>query len=71
MGRIFFLRERDLKSLKRFIEQRVRIYLRRRHRIKNWGYEAHPDKYLYNTLGLYKIPTTAPWTQTAKAAGRR
>lgn len=61
----------DLKSLKRFLEQRVRIYLRRRHRVKSWGYGAYPDKYLYNTLGLYKIPTTAPWTQTAKAAGRR
>ena len=27
-------------------------------------------QYLYETLG-FKIPTTAPWTQTAKAAGRR
>jgi hypothetical protein len=22
-------------------------------------------------LGLYKIPTTAPWTQSVKATGRR
>ncbi len=28
-------------------------------------------RYLYETLGLYKIPTTAPWTRTAKASGRR
>ena len=62
---------RDLKSLKRFVEQRVRIYLRRKHRIKSWGYEAFPDAYLYRHLGLYKIPTTAPWTQAAKATGRR
>jgi group II intron reverse transcriptase/maturase len=27
--------------------------------------------YLYDTLGLYKIPLTAPWTQAAKASGRR
>lgn len=62
---------RDLKSLKRFVEQRVRIYLKRKHRVKSWGYEAFPDKYLYSHLGLYKIPTTAPWTQAAKAAGGR
>jgi RNA-directed DNA polymerase len=62
---------KDLTLLKRFLEQRVRIYLRRKHRKKSWGYKAYPDKYLYNTLGLYKIPTTAPWTQTAKASGRR
>lgn len=62
---------KDLKFLKRFLEQRVRIYLRRKHQTKSWGYKAYPDKHLYGTLGLYKIPTTAPWTQAAKAAGRR
>ena len=62
---------RDMKFLKRFLEQRVRIYLRRKHRTQSWGYRAYPNKYLYNILGLYKIPTTAPWTQAAKAAGRR
>jgi len=62
---------RDLTFLKRFLEQRVRIYLRRKHQTKSWGYKAYPDKYLYHSLGLYKIPTTAPWTQTAKASGRR
>jgi RNA-directed DNA polymerase len=62
---------KDLKLLKGFLEQRVRIYLRRKHRRKSWGYRTYPDKHLYNTLGLYKIPTTAPWSQAAKAAGRR
>ncbi len=62
---------KDLTLLKRFLEQRVRIYLRRKHRKKSWGYTAYPDQYLYDTLGLYKIPTTAPWTQAAKASGRR
>jgi len=62
---------KDLSLLKRFTEQRLRIYLRRKHRVKSWGYKAFPDKYLYETLGLYRIPTTAPWTQAAKAAGRR
>jgi len=26
---------------------------------------------LYQTLGLYRIPITAPWTHSVKAAGRR
>jgi RNA-directed DNA polymerase len=29
------------------------------------------EGYLYENLHLYKIPTTAPLTQTAKATGRR
>jgi hypothetical protein len=28
-------------------------------------------KRLYDAVGLYRIPTTAPWTQAAKASGRR
>jgi len=38
---------------------------------KNRGYRQYPNQYLYANLHLYKIPTTAPWTQTAKASGRR
>ena len=38
--------------------------------------EGGVDRYLEQmaedgNLHLYKIPTTAPWTQTAKASGRR
>jgi len=62
---------RDLSTIKRFLDERVRIYLRRKHAKKSRGYKAYPYQYLYETLGLYKIPTTAPWTQTAKAVGRR
>lgn len=62
---------RDLSTIKRFLDERVRIYLRRKHAMKSRGYKAYPYQYLYETLGLYKIPTTAPWTQTAKASGRR
>ncbi len=62
---------KDLTRLKGFLEERVRIYLRRKHGKKSRGYKAYPYKYLYVNLGLYKIPTTAPWTQTAKATGRR
>jgi hypothetical protein len=62
---------RDLTKLKEFLDERVRIYLRRKHAKKNRGYKDYPYRYLYDHLGLYKIPTTAPWTQTAKASGRR
>jgi len=61
----------NLSRLKGYLDERVRTYLRRKHRIKNRGYKAFPYKYLHEELGLYKIPTTAPWTQTAKAYGRR
>lgn len=52
-------------------KERVRIYLRRKQAKKNRGYRQYPNQYLYANLHLYKIPTTAPWTQTAKASGRR
>ncbi len=62
---------RDLTKLKNFLDERVRIYLRRKHAKKSRGYKVYPYRYLYDNLKLYKIPTTAPWTQTAKASGRR
>jgi len=61
----------DLLRLKGYLDERVRTYLRRKHSIKSRGYKAFPYKYLHEDLGLYKIPTTAPWTQSAKATGRR
>jgi len=62
---------RDLTKLKEFLDERVRTYLRRKHAKKSRGYKDYPHRYLYDNLGLYKIPMTAPWTQAAKASGRR
>ncbi len=62
---------RKLAWIKWFLEDRVRIYLRRKYGLVSRGYRAYPYPYLYETLHLYKIPTTAPWTQTAKAFGGR
>jgi RNA-directed DNA polymerase len=62
---------RTFQTLKGFLEERLRIYLRRKHQRKSRGYKAYPYCYLYKNLRLYKIPTTAPWTQAAKVAGRR
>ena len=56
--------------LKNYTEERVRIYLSRKHRLRGRGYRKYPNAYLYGKLGLYRIPTTAPWTH-ANAAGRR
>jgi len=57
--------------LKNYLEERGRVYLRRKHRHRSRGYKKYPNSYLYEHLGLYRIPTTAPWTQNVKAAGRR
>jgi RNA-directed DNA polymerase len=62
---------RDLTKLKNFLDERVRIYLRRKQAKKSRGYKDYPYRYLYDDLGLYKIPTTAPWAQAVKAFGRR
>jgi len=60
---------RDLGRMKGFLDERVRIYLRRKHGMKSRGYRAYPSRYLYETLQLYPIPTTAPWRLAAKASG--
>jgi predicted GTPase len=57
--------------LKNYTEERVRVYLSRKHRLRGRGYTKYPNAYLYENLGLYRIPITAPWAQAAKAAGRR
>jgi RNA-directed DNA polymerase len=60
---------KDFSALRWFLEERVRIYLRRKHQKKSRGYKAYPYNYLYETLGLFKIPMKAPWTRAAKAIG--
>jgi RNA-directed DNA polymerase len=55
-----------LVILKRYLVYRMRIYLRRKHHYRSFGYRKYPDRYYYDSLGLYEVPTRAPW---AKAAG--
>jgi RNA-directed DNA polymerase len=57
---------RAFSALRRFVSQRVRIYLRRKHRTQSWGYQAFPDALLYGRLGLYQLPG-APWAAPASA----
>lgn len=50
--------------VKEHAEQRLRIHLRRRHKIKDRasGYRRFPNRSLYVRYGLFKVPTTAGWT---------
>jgi group II intron reverse transcriptase/maturase len=52
---------RDFSALRWFIEERVRTYLRRKHRHRTRAYQALPYTVLYARLGLYRLPTRAPW----------
>jgi RNA-directed DNA polymerase len=60
-----------LSAFKRYLVHRMRIYLRRKHHYRGFGYKAYPDRYYYDSLGLYEVPTRAPWSQQVKASGRR
>jgi RNA-directed DNA polymerase len=62
---------KEMSKLRNFLVERLRGFLRRKHRERNRGYQAFPYDYLHETLGLFKIPTTTPWLQAAKALGRR
>ena len=53
---------RDFSALRWFIEERVRTYLRRKYRHRTRAYHAFPYAMLYGRLGLYRLPTRAPWT---------
>jgi len=58
-----------MSSFKRYLVYRMRIYLRRKHHYRSFGYKAFPDRYYYDSLGLYEVPTKAPWVQNVKASG--
>ena len=57
----------DFSRLRRYLTERTRIYLRRKHGKKKKGYKEYPDQYLYKVFKLYEIPLSAPWKQPAKA----
>lgn len=52
-----------LEKVKTHAEQRMRIHLMKRHKVKDRGIgEGHfPSVDLYRRYGLYKVPTTAGW----------
>lgn len=51
---------RDFSALRWFLEERVRMSLRRKHRYRSRAYQAFPYTFLYGRLGLYRLPMRAP-----------
>ena len=60
---------RDFSALRWFLEERVRTFLRRKHRYRSRAYHAFPYPLLYGRLGLYRLPLRAP-RSTPTCAGR-
>jgi RNA-directed DNA polymerase len=60
-----------MSALRYYLTYRMRVYLRRKHHFRSYGYSAYPDSYYYESLGLYKVPSAAPWRRAEKASGRR
>ncbi len=58
-----------MSSLRYYLGYRMRIYMRRKHHYHSLGYRAYPDRYYFDFLGLYEVPTKAPWVQNVKATG--
>ncbi len=54
---------RKLKKVKYYMEERLRLHLRYRHKLNNRGaaYTRFPRRFIYDHLGLYKVPTTPVW----------
>lgn len=57
-----------LGKVKRHAEERLRIQLRKRHKVRDWKTSMirFPRRVLYEEYGLYKVPTVAGW-KTAHA----
>ena len=58
-----------LSAFRRYLVYRMRIYLRRKHHYHSLGYRAYPDRYYFDSLGLYEVPIKAPWVQNVKVSG--
>lgn len=52
-----------MSKVKMHAEERVRIHLRRRHKMvsRAQAYQRFPGRVIYGRYGLFKLPTTAPW----------
>jgi len=52
-----------MKKIKYYMEERLRLHLRYRHKLRNRGaaYRRFPRRYIYDHLGLYKLPIRPVW----------
>jgi RNA-directed DNA polymerase len=55
------------RGIQEYTERRLRIWLMRRRGKRGTGYRQYPDEYLYETLGLYRLPRTRADLLNAKA----
>ncbi len=55
------------RCIQDYAERRLRIWLMRRRGQRGTGYRQYPDEYLYETLGLYRLPRTRADLLNAKA----
>ena len=57
---------RKLKAVKYYMEESLRHHLRYRHKVTNHGvaYKQFPRRYIYDYLGLFKVPITPAWKST-------
>ena len=62
---------KPMRALREYLLYRMRIYIRRKHHFHGFGYGAYPNDYYYDTLGVYRVPTIAPWRNAANASERR
>jgi len=55
-----------MTHLRAHVEQRMITHLRKRHKVRDrsTGYARFKSRALYEEYGLYKVPTTAGWTQS-------
>ncbi|MCF6211989.1 MAG: hypothetical protein L3K24_15250 [Gammaproteobacteria bacterium] len=54
---------RKMKKVKYYMEERLRLHLRYRHRVSNRGaaYHRFPRRFIYGHFGLFNVPTTPAW----------
>jgi group II intron reverse transcriptase/maturase len=60
-----------MSALRYYLTYRIRVYMRRKHHFRGYGYVAFPDSYYHESLGLYKVPSVPPWRLAVKASGGR
>ncbi len=60
-----------MSALRYYLTYRMRVYMRRKHHFRGYGYAAFPDSYYYESLDLYKVPSVPPWRLAMKASGGR
>lgn len=58
---------RTYKLIREYTERRIRRWLMRRSKQRGTGYRQYPDEYLYEKLGLFKLPRTRADLPRAKA----